>query len=232
MRWLALKNATGNFNVEFFENNPVFISNTFDAGIVQLSQTGYWTVKADASPSPSAFVELSFNGISSGMGADLSLDRVARLSNNTWLNYGNTAYTGMAGFRGSIVSNNVTAWSAVADSFALSGNVLANGPLALVDDTLQRNRGSAGNNSGPRLELLGVSFPGTLLLTYRAAEKTQAKVWVVDNSGSIIKVVTTVLEKGLNRLPVAMPGASAGIYSIQAVIPKGSSNVLRFVFTR
>ena len=231
-RWLELKNASGNFNVEFFDSNPALISSTYGAGIVQLSPIGYWTINADASPSPSAAVELSFNGISSGMGADLSLARVAKLSNNVWMNYGNTAFTGTAGFRGSIVSNNVVSWSAVADSFALSGNVLANGPLALVDDTMPRNRTTSNNNGGPRLQLLGVTFPSALMLTYRAIEKVQAKLLVVDNNGRIIKLINTILEKGVNRLSVEMPVLSAGIYSIQAFIPKGSSNALRFVFIR
>jgi hypothetical protein len=232
MRWLELKNASGNFNVEFFDSNPVQISNTYGAGIVQLSQTGYWTIKADANPSPAALVELSFNGINSGMGADLSLGRVAKLSNNVWLNYGNTAFTGTVGYRGSIVSNTVAAWSPVADSFALSGNVLANGSLALVDDTMPRNRVNTVSNAGLRLQLLAVTFPSALMLTYRAVEKTPAKLCVVDNSGRIIKLINTILEKGVNRLPVEMPILSAGIYSIQAFIPKGPSNVLRFVFIR
>ena len=167
------------------------------------------------------------------MGSDLSLARVAKLSNNVWLNYGNTAYTGAAGFRGSIVSNNVASWSAVADSFALSGNTVANGSLALVDDTMPRNRTTTNNNSGPRLQLLGVTFPGAMMLTYRAAEKTPAKLCVVDNSGRIVKLINTILEKGVNHLPVEMPVLSAGIYSIQAFIPTGTtSNALRFVYLR
>jgi hypothetical protein len=232
MRWLELKNASGNFNVEFFDSNPVQVSNTYGPGIVQLSQTGYWTIQADANPLPAASVELSFNGISSGMGADLSLGRVAKLSNNVWMNYGNTAFTGAAGFRGSIVSNTIDSWSPVADTFALSGNVLANGSLALVDDTMPRNRVNPINNGGPRLQLLGVTFPNALMLTYRSIEKTQVKLCIVDNSGRIVKLINTLLEKGVNRLPVEMPILPAGIYSIQAFIPKGPSNVLRFVFIR
>jgi len=231
MRWLELKNASGNFNVEFFDNNPVQISNSYGAGIVQLSPTGYWTIKADASPLPSASVELSFNGISSLMGADLSLGKVTKLNNNVWMNYGNTAFTGTGGARGSIISNNVAAWSAVTDSFALSGNVQANGALALVNDTVQRNRGNTGYGT-PRLQLLAITFPNALMLTYRGIEKTQAKLCIVDNSGRIVKLMNTILEKGVNRLSVQMPGLPAGIYSIQAFIPKGSSNVLRFVFIR
>ncbi|MFL5747827.1 MAG: hypothetical protein ACJ751_24345, partial [Niastella sp.] len=71
-----------------------------------------------------------------------------------------------------------------------------------------------------------------LMLTYRSIEKTQAKLCIVDNSGRIVKLMNTILEKGMNRLSVEMPQLPAGIYSIQAFIPKGPSNVLRFVFIR
>jgi hypothetical protein len=70
------------------------------------------------------------------------------------------------------------------------------------------------------------------MLTYRAIEKTQAKLCIVDNSGRVIKLTNTIIEKGVNHLPVEMPVLPTGIYSIQAFIPKGRSNVLRFVYIR
>jgi hypothetical protein len=232
MRWLALKNASGNFNVEYFDNNPQQISNTYAAGISQLSPTGYWTIQADASPLPSASVELSFNGLNSGLGADLSTVRVATLSNKVWTNNGNTAFTGTAGFRGSIVSNAIVTWSPVADSFALGSNVIANGPLALADDTVRGNRTSTINYGGRSLTLLGVTSPHGLMLTYRAVEKTQASLFIVDNNGSVVKLINTIMEKGVNHFRIEMPSLPAGIYCMQAYIPKGRSNVLRFVYMR
>ncbi len=43
-----------------------------------------------------------------GVGTNLITTRVASLDNNIWLDKGNTAFTGTAGSRGSVVSNNVT----------------------------------------------------------------------------------------------------------------------------
>lgn len=230
MRWLGLKNASGNFNVAYFDSNPQSISNTYGSGISQVSQTGYWTIQADASPLPSAYVELSFNGFNNGVGLDLSTAKVAKLVNAIWTNYGNTAFTGTAGSRGSVVSNAVTSWSALADSFTLGSSELAGGALSLVDDTIPDNRRTTINYAGS-LQLLAITS-NAQILTYRAAEKIQAKLCMVDNSGRVLKITNTIIEKGVNHLQVEMPSLPAGIYSIQAFTPKGLSNVLRFVYIR
>jgi hypothetical protein len=70
------------------------------------------------------------------------------------------------------------------------------------------------------------------MLTYRASEKTQAKLCMLDNSGRVLKITNIIIEKGINHLPVQVPSLPAGIYSIQAFTPKGLSNVLRFVYIR
>jgi hypothetical protein len=232
MRWLALKNTNGHFNVEFFNSNPQQISNTYGSGINHISQTGYWTIQADASPLASASIELSFNGPNSGVGTNLTTARVARLDNNVWVNYGNTAFTGTAGSRGSIVSNAVASWSVAPDLFVLSSSVPVDGPLALSNDTLPDSRNNVVNNSRGLLQLLAVTFSNSQLLTCRAFEKTKAKLCIVDNSGRVIKVINTTIERGVTRLPVEMSSLPAGIYSIQAFTAKGSSNVLRFVYIK
>lgn len=231
MRWLSLKNANGHFNVEFFNSNPQQISTTYGSGIDHLSQIGYWTIQADASPSPSAFIELSFVGPNSGLGTNLAAARVAKLENNVWVNYGNTAITGTAGSRGSVVSNAVNSWNATPDSFALASSVPVNAPLALINDTTPRNRNNV-ISSIPPLQLLAVTVSQSRLLTYRASEKTPAKLCIVDNSGMVVKIMSAIIERGVNYLPVALPSLPAGVYSIQAFTPRGPSNVLRFVYIK
>jgi hypothetical protein len=231
MRWLALKNASGNFTVEFFNSDPQQLSNTYGAGIDQISQTGYWTIQADASPSPSASVELSFNGPNSGVGTNLATARVAKLDNNIWLNYGNTAYTGTAGSRGSVVSNAVASWNTDPEYFTLGSSEPVPAPLFLSNDAASGSRNTAINNTGP-LQLLAVSFYTNQQLTCRANQKTQARFCIVDNSGRIVKVMNKTIERGVNYLPLEMRSLSPGVYSIHAFTPKGSSNVLRFVFIK
>ena len=232
MRWLVLKNANGHFNVEFFNSNPQLISNTYGSGINHITQIGYWAIQADASPPASAAIELSFNGPNNGVGTNLTTARIARLDNNVWVNYGNTAFTGTAGSRGSVVSNTVASWSAAPDLFTLGSSVPAEGPLALTDDTLPDSRNTRINNFRGPLQLLAVPFSNARILTCRTFEKTQAKLCIVDNNGVIVKVINTIIERGVNHLPVEMPSFPAGVYSIQAFTPKGFSNVLRFVYIK
>lgn len=229
MRWVTLKNVSGNYNVEYFNSNPQQISNKFGAGISQISPTGYWTIQADASPVAAASVELSFSGLNSGVGTNLATARVARLNNGIWENYGNTAITGTAGSRGSVVSNDVNSWSAAPDSFVLGSSVPAEGPLALVDDTLHNRSNNLGRNYSGAFQLLSISFNNhTKILTCRVAEKTPAKLCVVNNNGQLIQVLNVTFERGMNYLPIDVPLLPSGIYSIYALSAKGASNTLRF----
>jgi hypothetical protein len=86
MRWMTLKNVSGNYSVEYFNSNPQQISKKYGAGINHVSQSGYWTIQADDSPVASASVELSFSGPNSGVGTSLATARVAKLDNGVWLN--------------------------------------------------------------------------------------------------------------------------------------------------
>lgn len=232
MRWLALKNASGHFNVEFFNNNPQALSNTYGSGINQISQAGYWVLQADASPSASASIELSFNGPNSGVGTNLTTARVARLDDNVWINNGNTAFTGTAGSRGSVVSNTVASWGTAPGYFTLGSSVPVPAPLALNGDIRPDSRNYAINNYAGPLQLLAVNCSHAQLLTYRASQKTQTRLCIVDNSGRVVKVMTAILERGLHYLPLAMPSMPSGVYSIHAFTAKGSSNVLRFVYIK
>jgi hypothetical protein len=166
------------------------------------------------------------------VGTNLTTARVARLENNVWVNDGNTAFTGTAGSRGSVVSNGVAAWSAVPDLFTLGSSVPVNGPLALSDDTIPDNRNNGVNDFRGPLQLLGITWSNAQILTCRTFDKTQAKLCIVNMNGVMVKVINTFIERGVTHLPVEMSSLPAGIYSIQAYTPKGSSNVLRFIYLR
>jgi hypothetical protein len=233
MRWLALKEVSGNYNVEYFNSNPQQISKNYGVGINHISQTGYWTIQADALPAASASIELSFSGPNSGVGTNLATARVARLDNGVWQNYGNTAFSGTAGSYGSVVSNSVNSWSPAPDSFVLGSSVPVEGPLALVDDTIRNRSSNVGNNYRGAFQLLSISFNDrTKILTCRVADKTQAKLCVLSNNGQLVKVLNVIVERGMNYLPIDMPLLSSGVYSIYALTAKGPSNILRFACLR
>lgn len=125
-RWLALKNATGNFMVEFHKGNPRAISSNYAAGIDHISGIEYWSINADASPAPSANVELSFVDPNSGGVTDINSLRVAQFTGVNWSNNGNTGITGTAGSRGSVTSNATTLFGPSARYFTLASSDAGN----------------------------------------------------------------------------------------------------------
>jgi hypothetical protein len=105
-RWLALKNVTGNYTVEFFQSNPQLMATTMGTGIDHISGIEYWAVEPDAAPPPATAVELSFDNVNSGGVTSLAALRVAQLVNGAWANAGNTTTTGVVGI-GSVIGNNL-----------------------------------------------------------------------------------------------------------------------------
>ena len=127
MRWLSLKNASGNFTVEYFKGDPRQISATCGAGIHHISQLEYWAIESDAS---AASPELSFADPNSGGVTDLSSLRVAQLDNNIWRGGGNTAVTGSAGSNGSVKGKAVS-FSPAVKYFTLAGSDALSNPLPI-----------------------------------------------------------------------------------------------------
>lgn len=128
MRWLALKDISGDVTVEYFKSDPRQISTDYGMGINHISKLEYWTISTEsASGSP----ELSFADPNSGGVTDLSTLRVARLENNKWIDAGNTAVTGTAGSNGS-VTGNVVAFNADTKYFTLAGSDASGNPLPVT----------------------------------------------------------------------------------------------------
>jgi hypothetical protein len=227
MGWLALKNATGSFTVEYLKQNPRDISIAYGSGIQHISTSEAWTVLADAGPAPAAAIELSFRGPNNGVGTDLSTFRIARLSSGVWTSAGNTGYTGNAGANGAIVSNVVNNWSTAPEYFTLGNSEAANGALPLREEV--RNAVVRNTSAGNKLQLLSVSTSMQPVLTYRAAEKEQVALRLVGMNGAVVTSIRAVVERGVNKLPVRTTSLPAGLYSIQAVTSKGLSNTVLFV---
>jgi hypothetical protein len=129
MRWVALKNVTGNFIVEYFKTDPRQINTSCGPGIDHISKLEYWSIESDNITPPAANVGLSFAGPNSGGVTDLSTLRVAQLINNIWSDAGNTAVTGTAGANGSVTGNSLTDFSATAKYFTLAGSEATGNPL-------------------------------------------------------------------------------------------------------
>lgn len=130
-RWLALKDVTGNFTVEFIKSNPAALASGTGPGINHISSAEYWSVAADAMPAPAAAVELSFDNVNSGGVTDMATLRVAQLLSNVWKDEGNTATTGTAGSAGSVTSVPLTVFDPTINYFTLASSDASQNPLPL-----------------------------------------------------------------------------------------------------
>lgn len=124
MRWIALKNASGSFTIEYFKSDPRQISTHYN--IDHISKLEYWTIETDSS---SASPELSFTDPNSGGVTDLSTLRIAQLVNNIWTDVGNTSVTGSAGANGSVTGNHLTSFDT--KYFTLAGSDASANPLPI-----------------------------------------------------------------------------------------------------
>jgi hypothetical protein len=128
IRWLELKQATGNFTVEYIRSNARALSTNYGAGIDHISSREYWTVSSETGPVPAANLELSFQDPESGGVTDLSTLRVAELSNNTWIDAGALSVTGQFGLAGSVVSNYLNPLHS-SEIVTLAGSINLENPL-------------------------------------------------------------------------------------------------------
>jgi len=142
MRWLALKNATGDFTVEYNQADPYTLNNTMGSGINHVSHIEYWSVSGIGAP-VNAVTTLSFSDPGSGGVTSLSDLRVARLTGDKWENAGNTAVGGSAGADGWVSSTAASGFSANS-YFALASAIGQENPLPFSSISLKAE--SIGNN--------------------------------------------------------------------------------------
>jgi hypothetical protein len=127
LRWLELKNATGDFTVEYLKSNPRLLGTSYGAGIDHISAQEYWVVSED-NPVSAAAVELSFLDPGSGGVTDLSTLRVAAFNATIWNDEGQMASTGVFGAAGSVVSNPIQSFSGL-QYFTLASSLNVENPL-------------------------------------------------------------------------------------------------------
>jgi hypothetical protein len=132
-RWLELKNASGNYTVEYFRQNPSSLGSGLGDGLDHISKLEYWTVLADGPVSNQAKIELSFASGQSGGVTDPSYLHVAKFQSQLWEDAGLTAFTGNF-LQGSVVSGN-TDFNARA--YTLASTLDLENPLPLTTLELQ-----------------------------------------------------------------------------------------------
>jgi len=120
LRWLALKHASGDLQVEYHPESAAVIGTVAGAGLDHISQVEYWSVANTVASSGQ--VELSFDDESSGGVSELVSLRVAAFTAGSWTDAGNQATTGAAFGNGSVSSLPVIALGSVTRYFTLASS--------------------------------------------------------------------------------------------------------------
>lgn len=130
LRWIALRNASGDFTVQYHRSNPRAVDSRM-VSIDHISANEYWTITTTSAVDEAA-VEISINdGNQSGV-TDMSSLRVSRLSAGGWADAGSQLVTGSAGGRGSVVSILQNGFStSYPELFTLAGSNSFENPLPL-----------------------------------------------------------------------------------------------------
>ncbi|MBS1748755.1 MAG: T9SS type A sorting domain-containing protein, partial [Bacteroidetes bacterium] len=125
LRPAFLRNATGDFTVQFVRGDPYLdISTNMGAGIHHISHLEYWNIAGTGN----AKVEISYFDPNSGGVTDMNALRVVRFDGSQWTDQGVSSYLGTPGANGSITSNQVSQFG----SFSLAGALgYPNNPLPL-----------------------------------------------------------------------------------------------------
>jgi hypothetical protein len=129
LRWLELKQASGNFTVEYMDGNPAALGGDAGTGIDHISAVEYWKVKADGPAPVAANIELSYASPWSGEVTDPAFLDVAGYSGGRWIDEGHAAITGDILY-GSVLSIPVHDFSG--EAFTLASTASLENPLPLT----------------------------------------------------------------------------------------------------
>jgi hypothetical protein len=133
MRWLELKNASGNYTVEYIHQDPSTIGNTIGRGLDHISKLEYWTVLKDGVMDDQSKLELSFSSLQSGGVTDPNYLNVAKFQSAEWEDAGHTAITGNY-IQGSVLSSTI---DFSANEYTLASTVNLENPLPFTSIDLQ-----------------------------------------------------------------------------------------------
>ncbi|MBN8785961.1 MAG: T9SS type A sorting domain-containing protein [Terrimonas sp.] len=206
LRPAAVRNATGNFTVEFIRGDPYLnIGNTIGTGIHHISHLEYWNISGIGSGN----VELSFFDPNSGGVTDMNALRVAWFDGFQWVDPGTGSYLGSPGANGSVTSNTVSNFG----SFALAGALgYPNNPLpanAIIFNAAIQNE--------------------NILLSWSVADETAYQHYMVEKAsaqGSFISIsqpiYTQITENQIYKFIDAKPADGKNEYRLKLVKRDGT----------
>jgi len=132
LRWMELKQAKGDYTVEYKRENPAVLGRNISSGLAHISTVEYWKVDHVGLVNPYTRIELSFASDQSGGVTDPQYLHIAGFLDDQWQDAGQSLFTGNWQ-QGAVVSDTTDMSPAF---FTLASTVDLENPLPLVSINL------------------------------------------------------------------------------------------------
>lgn len=164
LRPLLVRNATGDFTVEFKSSDPYLdISASLGASVHHISHIEYWNITGTGN----AAVELTFFDPNSGGITDMAALRVARFTGVQWVDMNTNGYLGTPGSNGSVTGGTTNQFG----SFSLASSTnYPNNPLPIL-----------------LTEWKALLHKNSIMLQWTATEETHTTGYLVERSADGIQ---------------------------------------------
>jgi hypothetical protein len=208
LRWMVLKNWTGEIKTEFIRSDPRLLSSLMN-GVDHISTQGYWKV-SNGNVSSLGGLELSFPDPNFSGVTDLSNLTIARLFNNEWVAQEIIERKGSAGSNGSVLTGELNL--GYENYFSLASLVAGQNPLPVND---QRIRIPTRGIRERKIEINQVISNGSNLnVEVHSGINASVEFHVFNESGQMIYKQKISVMKGKQNILIRLPLQSPRIYHI------------------
>jgi hypothetical protein len=223
LQWAELRQASGNFTVEYIPTDPAGLTTVLDTSIKAISNNGYWIITADAGAA--GYACFSYTGPNNAGITDMASLAVAQLSGGKWISRHNTGTTGSAGGAGSVSSEWLDPFPASPAYFTLAASSIQH---ALAIDSINLTTGTVSRVDFD-IRLLQSLPVNNLPLLVHTAKNTSLRIMIITMQGIIVKATAINAVAGNTTTTLNLGGLAAGVYQVIAHDNRGQTVVRRFV---
>ena len=208
LRWMVLKNWSGEIKTEFIRSDPRLLSSVMN-GIDHISTQGYWKVSNATVPGVGG-IELSFPDPNFSGVTDLSNLTIARLISNNWVGQEIIERKGSAGSNGSLTTGQLNLDNE--NYLSLASLVAGQNPLPVND---QRIRILTREIPDRKIEIKKVISRGNgLQLEVQSGLHASVEFYIFNELGQMIYKQKISVMKGKQNIYIRLPLQSPRIYHI------------------
>ncbi|MGZ5245994.1 MAG: hypothetical protein ACXWV5_02870 [Flavitalea sp.] len=222
LRWMVLKNWSGEFKAEFIRSDPQLLSAAMN-GIHHISSQGYWKI-GSLNASTIGGIELSFPDPNFSGVTDLNNLGIAQLLNNEWVGKEITLRKGSPGSNGSVLSGTINL--DIENFLTLASFVEGQNPLPIND---RRIRIPLRVKPERKVEIKKVIPIGnSLILDIHSGISVGVEFVVYNESGQLIYKQKISVMKGNQNIVIRLPLHSPRIYHIFGLFWGVRTNIVSF----